>query len=174
MSDVVFTVAETSVWEVFQWRWIPVFYVVSAAFIAFPRLLDFWPLSNFAFFEKRKRLNGVLLSGLVTLMGGGHFLMTYLPLKSSQASLQAGQCAIVVASFDGRKPDQELMTVSVAETTLTFEGADYEMPGSLYGSVYLLPVIRANLEAGRSYSLCVLDDVILRIEHAPVAGAPSP
>lgn len=174
MSELVFTVADVSVWDVFEWRLILGFYVLSAAFIAFPRLIDLWPLSNFRFFEKRKRLNGVIVFGLVTLIGGAHFFMTYLPLASSRAALLASQCTIVVATFDGRKPDRELMTHSFQETTLTFESADYEIPGNLHGSLFLLPDIRADLEAGDTYRLCVIDDVILTIERVSAEAPLSP
>ncbi|WP_417491743.1 hypothetical protein [Maricaulis sp.] len=166
MSGVVFTVADLSVWQVFQWRWFAVLYVFAAAFIAFPRLLKIWPLSNFRFFKKRGRLNGFLLLGMTSIIGGGHLFLTLLPLEEAWSALRDNRCATVVAAFDGRKPDRELMMQSFAEMTLTFEGVDYDVPGGLHGAAFLLPRIRADLETGGTYRMCVLDNLILVVERS--------
>ena len=57
--------------------------------------------------------------------------------------------------------------MTVPEMTLTFDGVDYEVPGSLHGSIDLLRTIRSMLREGQVYRLCVAKGVILKIDTVP-------
>ncbi len=160
----IFSVADISILEVFDWQMFAIFYGIAAALIAFPGLSGVWPLSSFSFLKKHGRWNGVVTSLFISLIAVPHFLVTALPLRAQKAALLSDDFEVIEAVFDGRQPDKHVAWATFPETTLSFAGKTYEVPGSLHGSMKLLPDIRKQLKKGEAYRLFLSDGVILKIQ----------
>ncbi len=161
----IFTIADLSVWDIFPWGLFVGGFGIAALLVVFPEIERVWPFSSFSFLGRLKRWNGVALACLVLVIAVPHFLATKLTLDAQQRALETGSFVVVEASFDGRKPDTQLAFSKFPETSLTFEGANYDVPASLHGSVSLLPKIRDELVPGAKYRLSVSGDTLLQIEN---------
>lgn len=160
----VFSVADYSVWEIFPWRIFALFYAIALVLIAYPKSSGWWPLSSFSLLAKLGRWNGIATFCFVSVIAVPHFLETANPLNAQKRALETGQYSNIEATYDGQKPDKKVAWATFPETDLSFGGAEYEVPGSLHGSVDLLPKIRSQLTPGDRYRLSISDNVILRIE----------
>lgn len=159
-----FSVIEYSVWEIFPWKLFAVFYGISIILIAFPQLSRWWPFSSFSLLSKLGRWNGIATFCLVTFISIPHFAMTSAPLAAQKKALNSGQYFIVEAVFDGARPEKSVAGVTIPETSLSFDGVQYDVPGSLHGSTTLLPEIRDQLKTGRYYRLSIFENTVLQIE----------
>ena len=165
-DELIFSVEDLSVWQVYNWQWMVPLYIVCIILLMFPGTAKVWPLSSFSFLKDAGRKNGLLTLALVSVISVGHFLFTYLPLMQEKQNLSSGGFSVLEGSFDGRQPDRIIAGQRFPETTLMFDGVEYEMPGSLHGSVFLLPRVRAELEVGEKYNLYIADGIVLRIDSS--------
>ena len=160
----IFSVANTSIFEIFDWQMFSVFYGIAIVLIVFPGFSGFWPLSSFSFLKKRGRWNGVFTFLFVSIIAVPHLLLTLLPLKAQKTALLSNDFVILEAVFDGQQPDKEVAWATFPETSLSFGGNRYEVPGSLHGSLKLLPNIRSQLKRNTVYRLFISGDILLKIE----------
>ncbi|MEL8056124.1 MAG: hypothetical protein AAGK66_08215, partial [Pseudomonadota bacterium] len=135
--------------------------------IIFPKSSRIWPFSTFSLLPKRGRWNGVASFLFVSLIAVPHFLMTAHPLQEQKEVLLSGEFVTLEAIYDGQQPDREVAWTTFPETTLSFGGVQYDVPGSLHGSFTLLPNIRNDLDSGHKYRLMLSEDVIIQIEEMP-------
>ena len=162
-----FSIADYSVWEIFPWKAFTLFYAIALVLIVFPQSSRWWPLSSFSFFAKRGRWNGVATFCFVSIIAIPHYLATANPLQAQKSALATGRYASLVVSYDGQQPIKKVAWATFPETDLSFEGTKYEVPGSLHGSMELLPIIRSRLTQGHRYQLSISSNVILRIDNVP-------
>ncbi len=155
---------EYSVWEIFPWKLFAIFYAIAILLFVFPKTSSLWPFSSFSLFSKLGRWNGFVLLCLVTIIAIPHFTGTSAPLATQKEALNSEQYFIVEAVFDGAPPEKSVAGVTLPETTLSFGGEQYEVPGSLHGSTKLLPKIRDQLTKGHRYRLSVFQNTVLQIE----------
>ena len=160
----VFSVADYSVWDIFSWEMFVFFYGIAIILFIFPKSSSIWPLSSFSFLAKFGRWNGVATFIFISLIAIPHFFGTASPLKTQKKALESGDFNIIEAAYNGQQPDKEIAWTSFSETTLLFDGTQYNVPGSLHGSIDLLPKVRSLLIAGQTYRLSISEGVILEIE----------
>ena len=160
----IFSVADYSVWELFPWEKFVLLYGAAFFFFLLPKPQLVWPLSKFGIFRGAARQPGVAAICCVSVLVVSHFLVTLIPLMSQKHCLESGTFVTTSQIYDGRKSREQSRFPTAPELVLSFEGNDYEVPGSLYG-LSLLPVIRDKLTAGQSYLLSINDGVILQIRQ---------
>lgn len=161
---IIFSVADISILDVFDWQMFVIPYGIAAVLIAFPGLSRTWPLSSFSFLKKHGRWNGIVTLLFISLIAVPHFLATALPLRAQKAALLSNDFEVIEAIFDGRQPNRQVAWATFPEMSLSFAGNTYEVPGSLHGSMKLLPDIRGQLITNTIYRLFLSDGVILKIE----------
>lgn len=161
----IFTIAEYSVWEIFPWKNVVFLYGIAILIFFLPKPRLVWPLTKFAIFRIAAQRPGVTALLLASLLIASHLIVTIVPLLSQQRSLEIGKFVNMSLIYDGPISRERSTFPSAPELTLSFEGTNYEVPGSLYG-LSLLPTIRSKLTAGQSYLISVKDSVILEINHS--------
>lgn len=160
----VFSVLDYSIWDVFPWKSFSLLYAVAFIPVAVPQARSLFALFGFSMLERFDRGTGLAPILLISLVVIPHFILTAIPLHSEKRALESGDYSIIVAMYDGRQPDRQVAWATFPETTLLFDGKQYQVPGSLHGSVDLLPAIREKLMPSQKYSLYVSGEVILQIE----------
>lgn len=160
----IFSVEDLSILDVFDWMMFVVLYGAAAALIAFPALSRIWPFTSFTLLKRHMRGNGVAILVLVSIIAVPHFLMTALPLREQKTALLAGSYEALEAVYDGPQPNKTLAFATIPATSLSFSGKSYDVPGSLHGSLKLLPKIRTKLQTKTTYRLFLWNGVILKIE----------
>lgn len=163
VDEVLFSIDQVSIWDVFSWGTIAALYLLPTAMLLFPRLVEIWPFSSFAILRFRGRWAGAVSFAFVSIIAIPHFLGEYVPLKNQKAAFAEGRFVTVVLTVDGMQPDKKVAWASFPESSLSFEGTRLDVPGSLHGSLNLLPEIRDRLVAGQHYELKIADETILEI-----------
>jgi hypothetical protein len=163
----IFSVADYSIWDVFMWRQFAPLFAIAALFLVFPKISEAWPFSSVSLFGKLGRWNALIVAAFISVLLAVHFFATAHPLNKQKRALSSANFEVLHASFDGQKPDKEVAWMTVPEMTLTFDGVDYDVSGSLHGSIDLLRTIRSMLREGQVYRLSVAEGVILKIETVP-------
>lgn len=159
----VFSVADYSVWDIFSWELFLISYGIAIILVIFPKSSSIWPLSSFSLLTKFGRWNGVAAFAFISIIAVPHFFGTYFPLQAQKEAFAADNFNIIEAVYEGRQPDKKIALQALPENTLLFDGEQYEVPGSLHGSVNFLPEIRGRLILGQTYKLSVSEGVILEI-----------
>ena len=170
-AETIFSVTEFSVQDVFDWQWFAIPFLSFSLPLFFPKLANVWPFSRLLFFENRPRLNFILGLALIAVITAAHYGMERQSLQAQQDALRSGEYEIVVATFDGAKGESaDIFEFVSSNMSVSFDGVQYDPPGSLQGMMTLRPVIVSRLEEGSAYQLYLKGEAILQIDTVSTLG----